>query len=523
MLLDALLYPIFICLLYILGKGVLRQDYPAWFQLAAALLAIGFIAVLVNFFSGVNAPISYLALGALFLLGCARLRRADASGLAQCMLLAALLSPLASAMDMGADAGLYHLPHQLWLRDEKIVFGLANFHSRYGFSSLLEYIGAPIWIGEQFKLLSYVMATFDLILVLFLLELARAKNPYTLAVGFLITLGLLLRCHYFKISYTSTDVPMGLMFVIAFLYGMRLLLEEARLDRKSLTIFFTCAIMSFMFKLSGVLIFLWVAFVLLAGWRQGRLNMRDLFIGAWLPALLVIIWTVKSVIVSGCLLYPLAATCLDVPWSAVEKAVENSFGITYWAQWPGRGAATDWWFTAWWLPKNATFLLSIAMAVFISAGAYGYFFRKPLAKRRDIVIPAAIFLAITLVAWFLKAPTPRFGIGSFVLLPMLVAVGIFGFNALDEQKARLPAPTLASALVLLLTVKFGFLEPNANLRLGFDMLTVPDAVETKVDEHFGIRSGPDCMCFTKKYCGPDVRPVIREYKGYKYFAGGPIE
>ena len=52
-------------------------------------------------------------------------------------------------MDPGYDAGLYHVTHQKIIREEKIVFGIANLHNVLGFASFYEYLSAPLWVGNN--------------------------------------------------------------------------------------------------------------------------------------------------------------------------------------------------------------------------------------------------------------------------------------------------------------------------------------------------------------------------------------
>ena len=40
------------------------------------------------------------------------------------------------------DAGLYHLPYINILNEEKIIFGLANLHFRFGHTSIIQYLSA---------------------------------------------------------------------------------------------------------------------------------------------------------------------------------------------------------------------------------------------------------------------------------------------------------------------------------------------------------------------------------------------
>ncbi|MFC1680799.1 hypothetical protein ACFL1S_03270 [Pseudomonadota bacterium] len=135
---------------------------------------------------------------------------------------ALLVAPFAAQMPPGYDAGLYHLPHQLWLRSEPIVIGLANFHGRFGFGSLLEYIPAPFWINESYKLLSYFQAAFLVFFLLLLLYAAQTSRSRHL----LLVLGVLLNIavfhDYIPRIYTSSDLPAGLLFAATFVYGHHL-------------------------------------------------------------------------------------------------------------------------------------------------------------------------------------------------------------------------------------------------------------------------------------------------------------
>ena len=40
------------------------------------------------------------------------------------------------------DAGLYHLPYTSIINENKIIFGLSNIHSRFGHTSILQYLSA---------------------------------------------------------------------------------------------------------------------------------------------------------------------------------------------------------------------------------------------------------------------------------------------------------------------------------------------------------------------------------------------
>ena len=56
----------------------------------------------------------------------------------------------------GYDAGLYHIPHQIIIQNEKIIVGLVNMHERFGLSTFFNYIAAILSKNNNFTLVSYL-------------------------------------------------------------------------------------------------------------------------------------------------------------------------------------------------------------------------------------------------------------------------------------------------------------------------------------------------------------------------------
>ena len=530
MLLDLICFPLFICLLCVLGCGLLRRqkpaegDYPVAFYFISALLFLGFWAVLVNFFSGVNSTVYYVPVAAVFALGVSRLQRSDVQRLRECVLFALLLVPMAALAKPGGDAGLYHIPHQLLIRDEKIIFGLANLHTRYGFSSLLEYIGAPLWIGEQFKLLAYMQASFLLAWILFLWQLIRSEDRRIAALAWLTVASQLCYSLYFDFSYTSTDNASGMLFAMAFLSGIIILLQDAPVKNRKLTALFLYAAMAYMCKLSALIVLLWAGYVTLALLHAKRITWKQVLRCGALPALMLMVWEMKSFIVSGCLLYPMVPSCLDVVWSAKASAIENSNGITAWARQPGADMRPlhSWsWLGDWWWPNNWKFCAFIAIALSVCMGAYLYLGRVTLPRQNRIMLPAFALLMAALAMWFFKAPTARFGIGVFLILTPVTIITLWGFRWTSRHELVKKTRTL---VVVILAAKLGIFPntsvfKNIHLDMHIDMMPAPQ-VEITPDPNFGFSPVPPRvgeMCWTAQYCAPDVRPPQKEAYGYKYF------
>ena len=64
-----------------------------------------------------------------------------------------ILSTSSYGVWLGWDTGLYHIPHQLILRENPIVFGLTNLNIWFGWSSIIEYISSLLWLDANFMML----------------------------------------------------------------------------------------------------------------------------------------------------------------------------------------------------------------------------------------------------------------------------------------------------------------------------------------------------------------------------------
>lgn len=557
MIFDFFLFPLTVCALYILGVGVVRwgkerDPYPDFFYPMAALFAIGFAAVLLNFWMGVFHPVFYLIIGAAFTRGILQIGRDDLPRLKLVALLALCVFPITIAMEPGSDAGLYHLPQQHWIRDEKIVFGLAHLHSRLGFSSFIEYISTFFWVGSYFKLLSYMVATFAVMLLLFLFQMVLSPQRPVQTLAILVTISQLIFAYHYDFEYAATDVPTGILFVIALVWGMQLLLEEKPVSNGHLRVFVFSALFCVLCKASAITIVAWGTYVMgMLLWKR-QVFWKNCITVLWLPALLMVIWCVRGVILTGCWLYPVESTCLDVPWAAKALAGTVSGEITAWARQPFAGSRPlhGWsWILDWWLPHSWIAMLSIAMNVVLTSALYIQWFKGGETRRRAVVWPALGFLLISLAIWFVKAPTLRFGLGTLSTLPAIAALALFGFRKLpdalppcyariiagEKWRAMLPnflsrfarsdqfALTLGCVLVLALGLEFSAWSVRhefRHIRLGLNLLTA-QSIEVKPAKNFGFIPVGEGQCWLVKDCSPYDRPPIHEMNGYRYFL--PLE
>lgn len=530
MIIDLFVFPLFTLSVCLIGlgfwqlackaAGVSADGLPAFILPLLGAFTIGLVAMLVNFFSGTAISFSYGVLLALLIYGFVSIRKEDVRGLVTVCLLAALCTPLAADMQPGPDAALYHLPHQKWIRDHAIVFGLANLHGRYGFSSYLEYINSLLWVGEAFKFLSYMTAVFFVSFLSFLYFAISSQFTVSRFFAILMAVNVLVFDRYFIWKYGYADSSAGVAFALSVALGILTLEAQVRSSAERSGLLLALLIVSAMsvaLKVSSALIVVWTLYVFYAAARKPGTSFLKLARIAVLPAMFAIFWTLRGVIVSGCMLFPASWSCLDVPWTAELQAVEQAQWITAWARHPHAGlySLEGWsWISNYWLEASTNLLVWLAVAA-LATLCVTILCRRYLTVER---VPRldALMLSIVVVAslslWFLKAPTDRFGIGVFMVAAPILAICALGSPVFSPGlKTRL----LSIAMIVLLADNQGGFSIKGLMR--FQLLTVP-AVETVSDANFGVRpkaGGGDC--WTATHCAPSDRPAPAMKSGYLFF------
>lgn len=530
MVLDFIFFPFFLCLIFILGAGGVRlsnyktkSEYPDYFYLIFGFLILGFVSVIVNFYSGIASPVTYGLIATIFPFGIFHITKIGIKPLKTLIIFALFLTPMAATMRVGYDTGLYHLPHQQWIRDEKVIFGLANFHDSLGFSSVMEYINAPLWIGKYFKLLAYSQTGFIASFLLFIRWLlVKSGSNASFGIGGMLAVSFILYSTIVKTDYTSTDIPMGVMFAITFLYGLHLLLKKNAASRQDIAVLFMCGLFTSILKANGVFVSIWMFFVVCSLLRLKLLDIRNVLYAAIVPAILAAIWLIRGLIVSGCFIFPVVQTCLDLPWSAAYNAENAATVITAWARQPATGLAPmqSWnWLYSWWLPAYSGFILGMLAIIAVVAVSYRFLFREKDAHRHSnvIIFAGLTFILSSLAIWFIKAPTPRFGIGTFISLPPVIALSVFGIR--QHGRSQLFIHKAANVFMSLLLIEYAILGYVKGTRiLSFDMMAVP-GVMVRPDANFGVRPSGDNVdqCWLAKYCSPHDRPALIEQNGIRMF------
>ena len=113
------------------------------------------------------------------------------------------------------------------IREEKIVFGIANLHNVLGFASLYEYLSAPLWIGNNLDNLANVQVIFYISFFLFLYETAKKDIKYSIYILLLIiTVPFWMR--YVPIKWGLVDFPFGIVLFLSILTSTLIILSREK-------------------------------------------------------------------------------------------------------------------------------------------------------------------------------------------------------------------------------------------------------------------------------------------------------
>jgi len=350
------------------------------------------------------------------------------------------------------DTGLYHAQLIKWLAEYGAVVGLGQWHVRFAFLSSWFALPAAVEVPAVAGRVSTLMGGYALLLMLvhgmcalraiaagralsqdiFLIAAAGLAMPLVLAYGMAIS--------------PSPDLP---VILLPILVVWMLLSFNAKMANPAI-LFTVAGTLALKTSALPLLLVVSVSFMLCHDAMSMRRRVR------WMVtvfALLVAPHLAALFQVSGCLLFPMAASCFDVPWGlGAEEAVRTAHSITEWARWNGNAptnASSLEWLRAWWAfgPENRIFLGLLLGSVFLTLFAW----RKLL---RDHPLPLVI-------AWFgtgfvlMSAPVLRFGMGYLVIVPALAVVVMrarwpLGWRGLTVLTSM--SPWLVAALPLLFMV-----------------------------------------------------------------------
>ena len=350
------------------------------------------------------------------------------------------------------DSPMYH--HQIikWLHNYKITLGLTNLEIRFGdnslwfnFLSLLQFkfkefnsihtlniIPFSILTYEIFKqkkTLSYLFLTLSLSFLFFFSYLHPFQN------------GIILN----HLHNPEVDT-IGMVFFIISFYLLLMYLE----DKKKETFHFLVLSSSICFftKLSYIGVILFPILIIAIFYRKNLIKFLITKLNIFL-LLFFILWLIKNFLLSGCFIFPLNFTCINVSWSPGVEEIETYKNIvkSFARDTRERLLYTDFnhtihtfnWFMPWFKDYALnTALLKISFFLIVSTSLF-FFLLKRYTKiltmglnNYKIHLFVLIVLVINLSIWF-QVPEIRFGWGTIISFNCYLVSMLFFYNVFFKR------------------------------------------------------------------------------------------
>ena len=446
----------FITVLFFFSSGIFFNNYilKSYNNIIEngllGIIFLSFLALFFNFFSSLNSHLNNIFLLFLLypLLNQAKDKKIE---ILKYSLIISFIGFLTFILDNSnrPDAGLYHLPYISILNENKILIGSVNLHFRFGHTSILQYLSA-IFYNDLFKsngILIPLTILYGFSIVFFLKETFNKKNDNLLKFFcFLISIWILTSMN--RYSEFGNDDPAHFFYFILIFYLLRENFNNAtdKIFNKVLLI----SLYIFFIKQFYLLIFFYPIFLIIKmNYKKKILNLNFAFCCIFLT-----LWTIKNIMISTCVLYPLQFTCFEnfIWYPNQIQTNPNNIAITSeaWAKaFPDRIDKSiseidyisnyDWINT--WIRSHFIYIIKKILVIFLSLSLILFFLVKSKPKKniffpRGKIIFFILLHILFVIIWFLKTPTYRYGSGYIAILIIILLIYLFKdrFYNLDFTK-----------------------------------------------------------------------------------------
>jgi hypothetical protein len=426
------------------------------------------------------------------------------------------------------DAGLYHLNHQLWINESKIVFGLSNLNIWYSWSSIYEYLSSLLWLENNFIQLHYLNLIFFCVLFSFLsIALLTKKNLLYRNISIAILIFSIL--DNFGINGGNNgfitiqtigkpDVAFGVLFFLATILIFNSIVQNS-MDSRELLILTLFQVFLIQLKTFGYFFSPLYLFYLYKLVKKEKENIKLLLINVLPPAVILFFWYIKNIITTGCILFPIENFCFS-QFSWYEKGTARSIAI--WGRDIPRVYKFDQnffeWFRVWYeLDHNKQVfpnLLITVLAIFI----FKIIFLSKQRKKESKYF--LIFILFLLFSWLSTGASVRYGFGIWLLIVSSIMVNSGEFKLLNFTKLKyLLAVSLVSSCLLIPRI-YSYQE-MINRKFNAYTLPIENFTYVSKENSWGVRplNTEKNLCWVKLDCIESERTTVElsEFLGYKIF------
>jgi len=333
------------------------------------------------------------------------------------------------------DMRLYYLQSIIWNESYPVIPGLANIHGRFGFNSNILLLSSALSFKDVFSFRTYgVLGVSFIFLLVWIIKQTRASASIWEKTGLFFICFMLVYVYRSFLSAPSTDILPNILVIYVLL---KAILNKDSIFKSPL-VFWILPIYSITLKLSVIPVCLLCLPIIIRLVKDKEYKVLSFIV--FIGFMIVAAWCMRTVIISGYLVYPYPSLDLfNVDWKVPEAlAMEEKANVSSWAKMPGISTAEfeqmhfkDW-MKVWllrhikYLPLSLFFycLASISPIIILTMWK-----TKLIRSGYHILLWLVAFAGF--VFWFILAPDGRFGI-SFILIAA-IAPFLFLSNAIENR------------------------------------------------------------------------------------------
>jgi len=427
-------------------------------------LVLGNVLIIINYFIGLKHGAVFLILAILLIPNFFEINKIKFNeiftldNLFYYLIIPGILLISSSDINFHYDAAYYHLNHQNWLRESNLIIGMVNIFWPFGMSSIYEYISSILWFKDSLiylHFLSLIYLHFFFCFLYFQLFKSGSKNLkyaslFILVFSFLDNFGFEGGRNGFIYiqEIGKQDIAVAILFCFASLVIINNILDS-NINKLDFILISLICFYIFQLKVSGVFIF-FLYFVLIYVLVNQKIYKFKNIIYLQIPVIFFgITWTIKSLLTTGCLIFPLSSTCIKtLSWyeNGSTKRVEEyttSTSFAYMEYFKDPNLSFFDWFNDFFNSSNyavfSNYYRSVYLNFFISfLIVYGIkkalFRNKTYEKKINYTILVYIFLSLAYLVFY--GPIPRYSIG--ILCTIIGVVGFF----VESDKIKIPKTLL---------------------------------------------------------------------------------
>ena len=362
------------------------------------------------------------------------------------------------------DAAYYHLNHQNWLRSSNLIIGTVNIFWPFGMSSIFEYLSSILWFQDSLIYLHFlklIFSHFFFSFIFFHLFNSKSKN-LKYASFFLILFAIF---DNFGISggrngfiyiqeIGKQDTAVAILYCITSLLILDSI-QQKKISKPDLTYLSLLVFFIYEIKVSGVIIFflffvLWYELI-----KNKILSFKEVILLQFPTIIFGIVWSIKSILTTGCLIFPLSFTCYEGFWwyeigsterveayttatsfSYMEYFLSPELNFNNWVK-DFFFSSSNSTFSNYYLSVYSNFLGSFIILFLLSLLLFN---RKNVSVRFKTITTMYFLASISYLIFY--GPIPRYSMGI-----LCTTVCLFGFFV-KKPKLNLSKNTLLTVFII---------------------------------------------------------------------------